>query len=177
MGKEISQRAFARTAGVSPAAVRHALSGGRLLETDTGLDPEEGTNTLFLEVHQEKAVEAMEETGRLLPGWAAVYVKFPRRNPYAICFLPPYGMTSFPSSNEFLEGWLFDAEKWSATDPQGKAHQLVIVTCEKAHPPWLEKAAREGKPAHRPSARGRVASRGGKAHAESTMAHHARRRA
>lgn len=172
MSKEISQRAFARTAGVSAAAIRHALAAGRLVEDDNGMDLEEGTNALFLEEHQQQAVERMEEAGELLPGWACMAVPFPGRAPCPVFFLPPYGETSFPASDDSFDGWTFDAEVWTATDPAGKRHKLVLVTC-KDRPPWLEKAQRARKSATRPRARGRVISRGGRARADCATAHHA----
>jgi hypothetical protein len=161
MGKLISQRAFARTAGVSAAAVRHALTVGRLVQDDSlCLDLEDGSNALFLEEHQEKAVATMEVTGEVLPGWAAMSVQIPdRRSPSAICFLPPYGGGSFPSSTDTFNDWTFDDEKWAAFDSNGKQYKMTLVYDKNARPPWLEKStktAHSRRTARRKAARARA---------------------
>ncbi len=155
MSGKISQRAFARTAGVSSAAIRHALTDGRLIQDDDlCLDLEEGPNALFIEEHQQKAVERMEETGEVSPGWGAWCVKLPgREHPSAVCFMAPHGKTFLPSSNGAFDDWHFDDPStgtFTAYDPRGRAHKLVLVYDKNARPPWLEKtpkaAPRKRKP-------------------------------
>jgi len=137
MGEEISIRAFAKIAGVTPPAVRKGIATCRVHDGANGLDPDDRTNALFIETCHYKKIGDMECRGKIAPRWAALCLPVPDRAPKPIFYFTPSGETIL-ASGTFFDSWRFDPDKWTAHDPKGKIHRLEIVTHPDAPPPWMK---------------------------------------
>jgi hypothetical protein len=151
MGSEISIRAFAKIAGVTPPGIRKAIKTGRVHEGANGLDPDDRTNALFIGTCHYKKIGEMERRGRIAPRWAAICVPFPGQHPKPVFYYAPSGET-IVAGGTFFEDWGFDPDEWTAHDPSGGVHRLELVTCPDAPPPWFSEARSAGRPSARPRA-------------------------